>query len=759
MEEHSTKERFTEYTVFSVLIAILLFIFSLFLTLTTSKEADFSFRGVGWLFANEPIMWILSAFTVLLPLGVYLITKRFAILLEKKQALLDKEQSRIDQVNDFTQQLIHNNLDVEFKLTTENDSLGETLVNLRNALKINEENDKKLRQAEEQRNWIAEGSAHFSETLRNYIHEPDQLSFHVIKDLTKYVNAIQGGFYLLDDSDPYNRVFNLNAFFAYDRRKFADQKIKWGDGLIGTCAMEKKTIHLKGIPESYIKVTSGLGEATPDNLIVAPMIYEEQIYGVLELASFSAFESSHVALIEKTAESIAATLSAIKTNLRTAQLLEESKAQTQALTSHEEEMRQNMEELQATQEESTRQTQRLYMLEETLKITILQAEFDAEGRFVNGNNLFYSKFEYSSELKIEGKHIIEFIDEGFRERFNEIWQNLLGDNKPFKGYIKHVTRTGKDLWSIASLSSILHDDKSINKIMFLGIDATEERADLQKHEAIVQSVNNTSINLELDINGNLLECNELFINLFNLSQKDIKSMVIFDLISPIELESFNKRWDAIIHGTMYTGIIRGKSTKGDEIWLNGSFSITENTAHETDHVIFVGVDVTHEKHLETELHKALDVLKKQERQIRDAEKELGNKLRETKSELLGQFKEIEKTKNLNEKMLEEITDAVVTTSQDNRVVFFNKAAEQLWQLDRKDVIDQEVGMLFPESLVEKDELLGSFTRPGDHKITGKRKKGIIIDKNGKERPVFILLTKARADNENAYTAFIQLVDK
>ncbi|MFO7368998.1 MAG: PAS domain S-box protein, partial [Bacteroidales bacterium] len=149
----------------------------------------------------------------------------------------------------------------------------------------------------------------------------------------------------------------------------------------------------------------------------------------------------------------------------------------------------------------------------------------------------------------------------------------------------------------------------------------------------------------------------------------------------------------------------------------------------------------------------------QEKMIRDSGKEMVNKLRESRTELLNQFKEVERIKNLNEKILDDFSDAVVTTSQDNRVVFFNKAAEELWQMDRKDVLDQDVSILFPEVLTEKDELLESFTRPGDHKMVGKRKKSRIIDKSGKEKPVTIILAKARVDNENAYMALIQQAEK
>jgi PAS domain S-box-containing protein len=758
MDVISRKEKLTQYTILASVAAVILLVFALFLELVNSDEANFSFTGILWILKHRPVFWLVILFALLLPLTVFWITHRFTRQLVEKSALVDHEQERIEQVNAFTRELTHGNLEVDFKSSGEGDTLGESLLNLRDTLRTNRETDLKLRKEEEERNWLASGSAHFSEVLRTYIHDPEQLSFTVIKDLTKYVNAIQGGFYLLDDSDPQNKFFNLAAFFAYDRRKFTDQQIKWGDGLIGTCALEQKIIHLKNVPESYITVTSGLGESNPNSLLIIPMQYEGQIYGVLEFASFGEFESRHVTLVEKTAESIAATLSAVKTNLRTAKLLEESKAQTQALTSHEEEMRQNMEELQATQEEATRQSQRFLVLEDTINQNLIRAEFDTDGRLVNANSLFYSKFEFSNDLKIEGKHFSELISEENRDWFKELWNKLVIDLNPYKGYIKHVTRTGKDLWTIAAISVSKAEDSFGDKVMFLAIDTSEERNRIHKDELIVESLAATGIKLELDINGNLTDANDNFIQLFKLSKKDLKALVIFDLIYPIELESFNKRWDSIIKGTGNAGLLRAKALDGTEIWLNGAFSPLFNMAHEIESIVFTGNDITHEKQLETEISTLTELMKKQEKLLKDAEKELISKLRDTKTELLNQFKETERIKNINEKILEDSPDAIITTSSDNRIVFFNKAAELLWKIDRKDVLQHDINLLFPEKLTDKDELLGSYTRPGDHKITGQRRNSSIIDKNGKEKAVKILLTKARVDHENAYMAFIQLAD-
>jgi PAS domain S-box-containing protein len=759
MDAQKRKEVISQLTLLASIISIVIFLAALFLGLMKSNEATFSLSGVIWLIMHNPGYWFIFLFLLLFPLACNWLTRRLTLQVIERQKIIDFEQERIMRIHDFTQQLIHDNLEVDFTLSGENDALGKSLINFRDILRVNKENSLKLRAAEEQRNWITDGMARISEILRNNQHDLNQLSFNVVKELTKYINAIQGGFYLLDDTDMQNRFFNLTAFFAYDRRKFTDQQIKWGDGLIGTCALEQKVIHLKSLPESYISVTSGLGEANPESLLIAPMQYENMVYGVLEFASFHKFEPNHITFIESAAESVAATLSAVKTNITTARLLDESKAQTQALTSHEEEMRQNMEELQATQEEATRQTHRFLQLEDTLNQSLIRAEFSNEGRLLSANPLFYAKFEYPQDSGIHGKLIQDMISEDALERFREIWKKLKKKGEHYSGYLKHATHTGKDLWAMVSLISIRNEDDTLDKIMFLAMDVSEEVARGQKSEIVSELAGKVGIRFELDINGNFHDYNHHFMHLLKYTQKDLKSLVIFDLIDQTNLESFNKHWESVISGTSSTSQFRIKTAHAEEKWIQGSFAALKNKEHEITRIIYTGYDVSNEKRLETEAKIQSDMIRKQEKMLRDAEKELAKRLRETKAEMQSHLKETERLKSIHEWIVEDTPEAIVTTGNDNRILFFNRAAEKLWDIKRNEVIDQDVSVLFPEKLIDKDELLASFTRPGDQKITGIPRTTAIIDKKGKERQVVIQLTKSRIDNENSYTAFLKPVEK
>jgi PAS domain S-box-containing protein len=757
MDSIKRTELVSQITFMAVIFSAVAFLAAVFLGLIKSEEATFSSSGAVWLFIHNPGYWFLVLFVLVFPVACFWLARKFTRQVMEKQVLINQEQDRMQRINQFTQHLINDDFDHDFKLLGEKDELGNSLIRLRDTLKINRENSQKLRISEEQRNYVSEGLARISEILRNNLHDPEQLSFNVIRELSKKVNAIQGGFYLLDNTDKLNRFFTLIAFFAYDRRKYANQQVKWGDGLIATCAMEQKVIHLKSIPDSYISVTSGLGESNPNSLLIVPMQYENEIYGVLEFATLHKFDANHIDLISQAAESVASTLSAVRTNMTTARLLEESKAQTEVMASHEEEMRQNMEELQATQEDAMRQAQRFMMLEETIDRSLIKAEFSMDGNFIQANSMFFSKFEYDQNGGAYGKSLTDFISEDSREHFHELWKKIKADSHPYTGYLKHCTRTGKYLWTIASLVMAKSEDGENDRMILLGLDASEEVVKVQKNEVVSELAAKLGVRFELDINGNFQDYNHQFMHLLKYTQKDLKALVISDMIDAIDHESFNKHWETITSGNTYTGLLRLQSSHGEEKWINGSFAAVFNMSHEISRIVFTGFDVTHEKTLEKETIAQAEAIKKQEKQLKDAEKVLANRVREVKNELQCRIKETERLLAINEWVIDDAPEAIITTGQNNQIHHFNKAAELLFDIKRENVINQDVSVLFPENLTGQDELLDSFTRPGDQKITGKRKETTILDKNGKEKRIIIQLARAKIDNENTYTAFLQPV--
>lgn len=252
---------------------------------------------------------------------------------------------------EFANQVGKGNLDAEFSALGEKDVLGQALLSMRSNLKEIREEDRK-------REWVTEGLAKFGEILRKNNNEIGALSGQIITHLVKYLGANQGGLYLLTHEEE-ESYLELCATYAWERKRFINKKLAVGEGLAGQAVLEKEYIYLTDVPDNYISITSGLGLANPTAILIMPLKVNEEIVGIIELASFKAFPQYQIDFVEKVGESIAATISTAQTNQTTRRLLEEAHLSSEELHSAKEELLQNQEEIQATQEGMNRTIEEL----------------------------------------------------------------------------------------------------------------------------------------------------------------------------------------------------------------------------------------------------------------------------------------------------------------------------------------------------------------------------------------------------------------
>ena len=243
-------------------------------------------------------------------------------------------------------------LDLDYKsldnhYTTGKNKLADSLIEMQSRLKAMSEEERK-------RQWSNEGLARFVDILRSSNDNITQLGDSVLAALVKYTNSNQGGLYTLNDEDANHKHLELISLFAFDIKKYEHQKVKLGEGILGQAFLEKETTYLNTLPESYIRITSGLGDANPRSVLMVPLKVDTQVYGIIELASFNEYQPHEIAFVEKLGESIASTLASVRAAHKNRELIQQFQQQTEEMRAQEEMMRQNMEELQATQEEISR---------------------------------------------------------------------------------------------------------------------------------------------------------------------------------------------------------------------------------------------------------------------------------------------------------------------------------------------------------------------------------------------------------------------
>ncbi len=281
---------------------------------------------------------------------------------------------------------------------------GAALLSLENKLaQLKEEEARRIR--------TAEGVAAISEIRKNS-KDLAEYAYLTLSSLIKHVDANQGGFYLFQEEE---NQLELLASYAYGKQKFNDQKvvIAVGQGLLGQSVLEKKSIMIKQVPQDYVRITSGLGEATPGFLLIVPLIFREKVFGAIELAAFQVLDTHHLDLIEKVKESIAAELSEMRFKDSITQLLEQSQQQAEDMRSGEEELRQNMEELQSTQEEMHRKEMELQK-----KLDEVEIERKKNLAILNGC--------MDGVISFNDKGRIEFINTAAQEIFGYTYSGLVG---------------------------------------------------------------------------------------------------------------------------------------------------------------------------------------------------------------------------------------------------------------------------------------------------------------------------------------------
>jgi len=287
---------------------------------------------------------------------------------------MKKLLSGLKNTANFARKVGEGNYDEQYTKLSNEDELGEALLSMQNNLKQAQEEELKRKEEDKIRNWITRGQALFADISRQNTDNVRELSYLIIAQLVKYMEINQGGLFLLNDDNPDDKYIELYACYAYNRRKYKEKRINIGEGLVGACWLEKKYIYLEKIPENYLKITSGLGDENPRSLLIMPLIINEEVLGIFELASFKGLNKFEIEFVEKVGEITASVISNLRTASNTKILLEKSQQQAEEMRAQEEEMRQNMEELSATQEAMNQKEQESQNLINQLTARIKELE-------------------------------------------------------------------------------------------------------------------------------------------------------------------------------------------------------------------------------------------------------------------------------------------------------------------------------------------------------------------------------------------------
>jgi len=733
----------------SVGIAILIMLY--WLIVSFSAES-FTFRLIGELHRMIPGVYLVDALPLMLGTMFWIIARKRAIQFSVLQKQISEEAGKKDKIKIFTNNLIAEKFKSEIDFTDQDRDLSDTLMKLLKKLKQNIVSEKVRRVDERQRNYVSEGLAEFGDILRMHANNLEGLTSAIIAGLVRYMELNQGGFFLIDQEKG-RKIIRMTACYAYDRNKFPDRIIEWGEGLIGSVVLEKKSIYTDKIPDSYLTVTSGLGKANPKYLLIAPLIFHDEVYGIIELASFKAIDPYKINFVERVAESTATTISTMESNIRTERLLSETQAQAEQLSKQEEQVRQNMEALKKTQDEAARQAEKFISFTNTVNHTLIRAEYNTDGKLLYANTKFLKKLGYSGNKEVEGKHISMFINDKDMDWFNGIWGELSKGGKHFEGYMKHETKLGQDLWTMATYTCERKDDGTVDKIQFIAIDTTEQKKQSLDFEGEIEAINRLSPKAEFHTDGKLKNCNELFESTFKYTQQELSQLNVFDFVSHADQEQFTEIWERVIKGDAFQGQIQMKTRYEEDIWFRAAFTSIDDMYGDVEKVIFLANEITKEKEMELEQRKQHEKLVKKEEELKISGLDLQRKLDALKKAGKLEKTNLENEIKLYENMLEQMPYPILSINNTGFLLFMNNEAEKTLGFRKKKSIGMKVSELF--SIGENSKAVESFIHPSKSKQTGTHKKQTLVTKGLKRIDTDLIITKTELGDEIHYTMVLK----
>ena len=266
--------------------------------------------------------------------------------------IIKSTSNNLNKVTDVMKQATASDFDTlpRIEITTKGE-LSEIAVafnKMANALEKHSRNDKQLKEEAEELSWLNTKIAEIA-TLYPEVENVEMLASMLITKLAPMVGASHGIFYLKEVEKSNQYLTRISSFasnaFEQERKQF-----RLGEGLIGQCALSKRPIHLNQVPDDYLKIGSGLGEASPRAIMILPVLFEDQVLAVIEMASFETLTPLQIKLLEEVNNNLGIKINSIINHMKVEKLLQESQALTEELQAQSEELQMQQEELRSTNE-------------------------------------------------------------------------------------------------------------------------------------------------------------------------------------------------------------------------------------------------------------------------------------------------------------------------------------------------------------------------------------------------------------------------
>jgi PAS domain S-box-containing protein len=381
-------------------------------------------------------------------------------------------------------------------------------------------------------------------------------------------------------------------------------------------------------------------------------------------------------------------------------------------------------------------------------------EFDLSGNVLTANDTFLKTFGYTLH-DLKGKHQRIFVAEAHQrsEEYRQFWEKLQG-GEFISGEFRQLTQSGEEIWIRANYNPILDLHNRPYKIIQFAADITQEKKLTQDLDNQMAAINKSNAVVEFDLEGNVLEANDLFLQLtgYTLEEMKGKHHQMFIHASEAVSDEYQQFWHQLRQGQFIEGEFKRLNKAGEEIWINGNYNPIIGLNGKPYKIVKYATDITEQRLLEIQNVQQLEEIKAVEEEMRQNMEELVA----TQDELNRQANEINRGKQLNDAVLKTALDVIITMNYRGIIQSVNPAISKLFGYEPEEVIGQNIKMLMPHKYAsEHDGYLRNYAETGQRKIIGIGRQVEAQHKDGTVFDAYISVSEFKIDEEVIYTGFIR----
>ncbi len=569
----------------------------------------FDINGIKYIHSNNTIIYIVDTAPLVLALVFHILIINTIKIRNQLNYTIIKMNDVLQKNSDFAKKIGQGELAADLEVDP-NDMLGQSLLLMRNNLI-------ETSQREAEQSWIAKGKELVGDILR-FHNKIEDLAYETTLTLVDYMNAVQGAFYIYDEDD---KLLKNIANYAYNRRKYFDKSFKVGQGLIGAAAFEKDIIYRREIPENYTTISSGIiGDKKPKTLIITPLLGDEKLQGVIEIASLETkLPEKTINLMREISNIVGQTVFNLKVNERTEKLLQESREMTYKLKKNEEELRYNAEQMKKTQKELEETNRKLAAqiaeVERSQKrlYSLLENASEVISIYNKNGTITYESPSIKSILGMNAEELVGLngflvFDEDTNNKFKSSFVTLIDNpEKPVSFETTFKKSDNEEIWLETTGRNLLKNP-AINGIIFNTRDITVRKIaeKAQRMSGRMQALSENSIDMIVRVNteGRFFYANPIAEQFISIGKRNLIGNIINEANLPAEIELvFQNALDKILKNNVKfesETVFPGSEGQNDRIVQFNA--IPEfNEYNELETVLFVAHDITEQKLIQIEI--------------------------------------------------------------------------------------------------------------------------------------------------------------